>query len=184
MTKATSSSAYSSTSSSSSRISSVNQNYDDRHYKSNSHLSSASDYDIENDAPIKLDTELSRHARKLREPILRTVASGMNAAPRLSSTTANNLTSVTSGSAQAFSHNSLPRSRSRSRSGTPTDLISQATAALSYRSGTVASSRKSIQQSNAESLAAVVSTESPRAKSSYKPLSSQLAALQKKKAFY
>ena len=179
MTKATSSSAYSSTSSSSSRISSVNQNYDDRHYKSNSHLSSASDYDIENDAPIKLDTELSRHARKLR-----TVASGMNAAPRLSSTTANNLTSVTSGSAQAFSHNSLPRSRSRSRSGTPTDLISQATAALSYRSGTVASSRKSIQQSNAESLAAVVSTESPRVKSSYKPLSSQLAALQKKKAFY
>jgi hypothetical protein len=29
-----------------------------------------------------------------------------------------------------------------------------------------------------------VSTESPRVKSSYKPLSSQLAALQKKKAFY
>lgn len=187
-TTASSCSAYSSTSSSSSRISSLNQNYDDNgHYKSNSgQISSASDYDLENETPIKLDQELSRKTKKMSG----TSSSRTTAASKLSSTTTNNLTNVTNnGNPQpAFSHNSLPRSRSRSRSGTPNaDLINQAVSAtLSYRNGTVASSRKSIQQSNMDSLTSiVVSTDSPRTKSSYKPLSSQLAALnQKKKAFY
>lgn len=187
-TTASSCSAYSSTSSSSSRISSLNQNYDDNgHYKSNSgQISSASDYDLENETPIRLDQELSRKTKKMAG----TSSSRTTAATRLSSTNTNNLTNVTNnGNPQpAFSHNSLPRSRSRSRSGTPNaDLINQAVSAtLSYRNGTVASSRKSIQQSNMDSLTSiVVSTDSPRTKSSYKPLSSQLAALnQKKKAFY
>ncbi len=149
--------------------------------------STSSDYDIENETPIKLDcsntnsyngnrkeTAVSNNARK-SQPILRTATSVING---------NNFTNVTpTSSIVAFSHSSLPRSRSGSRSHTPNELIV---------------TRKSTSGHNANlenNNNASVGLSSPRSKitSQYIPLSNSISAvassaksqlLQKKKAFY
>jgi len=139
--------------------------------------STSSDYDIENETPIKLDCSRKEApasgSRKTAQPILRTATSVINA---------NNLTNVTASSSMgvAFSHSMLPRSRSGSRSHTPTDLI------VTRKSGTG-------HHGNVENSSAGLSSPRSKVTSQYIPLSNSISTvasmaksqmLQKKKAFY
>jgi len=139
--------------------------------------STSSDYDIENETPIKLDCSRKEApvsgSRKTAQPILRTATSVING---------NNLTNVTASSSMgvAFSHSMLPRSRSGSRSHTPTDLI------VTRKSG-------SGHHGNVENSSAGLSSPRSKVTSQYIPLSSSISTvasmaksqmLQKKKAFY
>lgn len=158
--------------------------------------SASSDYDVESDEmPIKLNADAVKSSRR-REPVLRQVTTGHTPLNQMARTVANVsaagktsnsiLTNVTQST--AFTHNSLPRSRSR----TPTDLIGNGGGMQSYRSGTVSSAMKSVQPTVFDSFTA----NSPRPltlsnSTQYIPLSSSIAAsthltkgLKKNKVFY
>ena len=163
--------------------------------------SATSDYDVESDEmPIKLNADVVKTSRR-REPVLRQATTGhtplnqmartvtnVTAAAAAAAKTSNSiLTNVTQST--AFTHNSLPRSRSR----TPTDLISGSGGGMqSYRSGTVSSAMKSVQPTVFDSF----TVNSPRPLTSsnstqYIPLSSSISAsthlskgLKKNKVFY